>query len=79
MSDIEFDLSRYIKSIEKTLNELYVKDGYVELNDLWVATSLPKDLILEIVRKYELDNVNQEIEGVKYKNKTYKIKRRSLP
>ncbi len=77
MSDFEFDSERYVKSIENTLNEAYIKNGYVELVDLWVATSLPEDLILEILRKYELDNVDPEIKGVKYKNKIYNIKRRN--
>jgi hypothetical protein len=77
MNDFEFDSERYVKSIENTLNEAYIKNGYVELIDLWVATSLPEDLILEILKKYELDNVDPEIKGVKYKNKIYNIKRRN--
>ncbi len=77
MNEIDFDINRYIKSISTTLNEVYIKDGYVQLNDLWVATSLPKDLILEIIKQNNLDEVNPEIKGVKYKNKTYMIKRRN--
>ncbi len=76
--DIKFELDRYIKSIENTLNAIYSKDGYVQLDDLWAATSLPKDLMLEIIRKHAFDNVNPDIKGVKYKNKTYNIKRRSI-
>ena len=76
MNEIDFDFERYIKSITNTLNEVSVKDGYVQLEDLWVATSLPKDLILDIIRNKNLDLVKEEIKGVKYKNKTYMIKRR---
>jgi hypothetical protein len=75
MNEIDFDFERYVKSITNTLNEVIAKDGYVQLEDLWVATSLPKDLILDIIKNKNLEFVKEEIKGVKYKNKTYMIKR----
>ncbi len=44
----------YKKAIEETLLEIPVKDGSVDLNSIWVETSLPKDLIREIIESGQI-------------------------
>lgn len=54
----------YKKAIEETLPEIPVKDGSVDLNSIWVETSLPKDLIEEIIKSGQIkfpENVKKVI------------------
>lgn len=44
----------YKKAIEETLPQIPVKDGAVDLNSLWIETSLPKDLIEEIIESGQI-------------------------
>jgi len=58
----ERERSKYRRAIEKALAEIPVENGSVHLNSIWLETSLPQDLIIEIIKDNELkfpDNVER--------------------
>ena len=48
------DLSKYKKAIEKAVPEIPVENGAITLEAIWLETSLPEDLIIEILSGNEL-------------------------
>jgi hypothetical protein len=42
---------RYREAIERVLPELPVENGTISVDAIWVETSLPRDLIVEIVKE----------------------------
>lgn len=42
-------VDKYVKAVEQVLPQLAVEDGVVALNDIWLETSLPRDLLRYIV------------------------------
>lgn len=46
----EVDRERYKRAIEKVLPELPVENGAIDIDSIWVETSLPRDLIVELIR-----------------------------
>lgn len=42
---------RYREAIERVLPELPVKNGTISVDSIWRETSLPRDLIIEIVKE----------------------------
>jgi hypothetical protein len=42
---------RYREAIERVLPELPVENGTISIDSIWVETSLPRDLIIEIVQE----------------------------
>jgi hypothetical protein len=47
-------VEKYKQAIEQAITELPVEDGSVSLESIWLETSLPRDLILEILRGEQL-------------------------
>ncbi len=45
---------RYREAIERVLPELPVRNGTISVTSIWVETSLPRDLIIEIVKEGRL-------------------------
>lgn len=45
---------RYREAIERVLPELPVRNGAISVTSIWVETSLPRDLIIEIVKEGRL-------------------------
>jgi hypothetical protein len=49
----EEDLSIFLKAIESSIIKAPVKNNNrILLSDLWVISSLPKDLIIEVLQKF---------------------------
>lgn len=46
----EAERSKYRRAIEKALAEIPVENGSIHINSIWLETSLPKDLIAEIIK-----------------------------
>jgi hypothetical protein len=42
---------RYREAIERVLPLLPVENGRISVNSIWMETSLPRDLIIEIVKE----------------------------
>ncbi|KLO22156.1 hypothetical protein [Marinitoga sp. 1155] len=51
----EEGLSTFLKAVESSIIKSPVKNNKVLLSDLWVISSLPKDLIIEVIKKYSSD------------------------
>jgi len=51
----EAQLEKYRRAIEQTVAKLPVVDGSVSLESIWLETSLPRDLISEIIQQGELE------------------------
>jgi len=50
-----FDMERFIKAVEKALIKIAERDlREIDISEIWVETSLPKDFILEILKKENL-------------------------
>ncbi|GAB6189531.1 hypothetical protein JCM30566_12710 [Marinitoga arctica] len=61
----EEDLSIFLKAIESSIIKAPVKNNRILLSDLWVISSLPKDLITEVIEKYEKHlTVPEDIEEI---------------
>mgnify|MGYP005836613857 CR=1 FL=1 len=45
---------RYREAIERVLPDLPVENGAISVTSIWVETSLPRDLIIEIVKEGRL-------------------------
>ncbi len=44
----------YKKAIEKALERVPVRNGVARVHDLWIETSIPKDLIIELLKENEI-------------------------
>lgn len=44
----------YKKAVEEALQRVPARNGIVRLQDLWLETALPKDLIVELLREDEI-------------------------
>lgn len=61
---------RYIKAIEKVLNNMVEKERVnVDISELWIDTSIPEDLIVEIIKNYQLE-YPEALESITYDGKT---------
>ena len=50
-----FDMKKFVKAIEKALVKIAERDlKEIDISEIWVETSLPKDFILEILKKEDL-------------------------
>jgi len=52
--EFQVDYDAYRRAIERVLPELPVENGAIDVDSIWVETSLPRDLIVEIVRSGKL-------------------------
>lgn len=52
MEGIPDELNKYVKTVEGALPQLSVEDGVIVLEDLWLETSLPRDLLRHIIKHH---------------------------
>ncbi|MFN3283243.1 MAG: hypothetical protein ACK40Q_03300 [Pseudothermotoga sp.] len=46
---------RYAKAIEKVLGDIVQREHFdVDISEIWVETSIPQDLIVEIIENFPL-------------------------
>lgn len=55
MKDSDIDYSRYIEAVENVVRKVPVKNRKVSLEAIQLETSLPKDLLLELIKREEID------------------------
>jgi len=49
-------MERFVKAVEKALIKIAERDlKEIDISEIWVETSLPKDFILEILKKENLE------------------------
>ncbi|MCD6239131.1 MAG: hypothetical protein J7K51_07420 [Thermotogae bacterium] len=66
---MEIDYERYKVALNKILQKAPIrKDGYVHVSDMWIISSLPKDLLLEMIRKGNV-KLSSTAKGIKDKNR----------
>jgi hypothetical protein len=51
MDGIPEVIDHYIKAVSECIPELNVIDGVLDLNEVWLQTSLPVDLLVQIVKE----------------------------
>ncbi len=47
-------ISRYKRAVEAAISRLPVKNGVVDIDSIWVETSLPYDLLQEILSRPDI-------------------------
>jgi hypothetical protein len=55
-------LTRYKQAVEQAILHVPVKNGVVEIDSLWIETSIPYPLLMEILARNDLalpENVNR--------------------
>jgi len=57
-------MENYKRAIEKALPLLPVKNGMIDIRDIWLETSLPTDLIKEIVQSDDL-KLPENVKGIR--------------
>ncbi len=73
--------ANYKKAVEKAIALLPVKNGVVNIDSIWVATSLPYEILNEVLRQDGLilpdnvDRINLK-SNVREKEQTRKVRRR---
>ncbi len=60
----EVQKGNYKRAIEKALPLLPVKNGMIDIRDIWLETSLPIDLIKEIVQGDTL-KLPENVKGIR--------------
>ena len=55
MKNSEIDYSRYIEAVENVLCKIPVKNRKVSLLTIQLETSLPRDLLLEIIKREKIE------------------------
>jgi len=61
-------LLRYKRAVEKAMRRVPVKNGVVDIDSIWVETSIPYDLLQEILSRDDL-SLPENVERVN--NKSY--------
>jgi len=51
MDGITEEIGHYIKAVQEALPQLIVEDGVLRLEDIWLETSLPHELLIHIVKE----------------------------
>ena len=51
----DFDYGRYAKASEEALDRLAAKNGVVDMRQIQLETSVPKDLIIEVLDRDMVD------------------------
>lgn len=54
LEGIPEDLDKYARAVERALPELPVEDGAIHLQELWIETGLPYDLLETLLKRYPL-------------------------
>ena len=55
MKNSEIDYSRYVEAVENVLCKVPVKNRKVSLLTIQLETSLPRDLLLEIIKREKIE------------------------
>ena len=73
--------ANYKKAVERAITLLPVKNGVINIDSIWVATSLPYEILNEVLRQEDLvlpdnvDRINLK-SNVRSKEQTRKSRRR---
>ena len=69
MADAEAMLLRYKDAVERAIHHLPVKNGVVDIDSIWVETSLPLGLLRTLLQRNDL-KLPENVERVNLKSRT---------
>ena len=69
MKDAEAMLLRYKDAVERAIQHLPVKNGVVDIDSIWVETSLPLSLLRTLLQRNDL-KLPENVERVNLKSST---------
>lgn len=69
---------RYKDAVERAIPRVPVKNGVVDIDSIWVETSLPHDLLHSILRREDL-KLPANVERINLKSRVQQGERRAKP
>jgi len=80
MFNSETMLLRYKNAVERSISHLPVKNGVVDIDSIWIETSLPYDLLRALLRRDDLE-LPENVERINLKSRVQQGEgdRRGIP
>jgi len=58
------DVEKYVRAIEKSLTQMVLREmSSVDVSEIWIDTSIPVDLIVEILKTHQL-KIPEELHSI---------------
>jgi hypothetical protein len=69
------DLEKYVRAIEKSLTQMVLREmNSVDMSEIWIDTSIPMDLIVEILKTRQL-KIPEELQAITNAGKTIWVRK----
>ncbi|WP_448522883.1 hypothetical protein [Pseudothermotoga sp.] len=69
------DLEKYARAIEKSLTQMVLREmNSVDVSEIWIDTSIPIDLIVEILKTHQL-KIPEELQAITNAGKTIWVRK----
>jgi len=69
------DLEKYVRAIEKSLTQMVLREmNSVDVSEIWIDTSIPMDLIVEILKTRQL-KIPEELQAITNAGKTIWVRK----
>ncbi|WP_448516584.1 hypothetical protein [Pseudothermotoga sp.] len=69
------DLEKYARAIEKSLTQMVLREmNSVDVSEIWIDTSIPVDLIVEILKTRQL-KIPEELQAITNAGKTIWVRK----
>jgi hypothetical protein len=69
------DLEKYVRAIEKSLTQMVLREmNSVDVSEIWIDTSIPVDLIVEILKTRQL-KIPEELQAITNVGKTIWVRK----
>ncbi|WP_448535347.1 hypothetical protein [Pseudothermotoga sp.] len=69
------DLEKYVRAIEKSLTQMVLREmNSVDVSEIWIDTSIPVDLIVEILKTRQL-KIPEELQTITNAGKTIWVRK----
>jgi hypothetical protein len=69
------DLEKYVRAIEKSLTQMVLREmNSVDVSEIWIDTSIPVDLIVEILKTRQL-KIPEELQAITNAGKTIWVRK----
>jgi hypothetical protein len=69
------DLEKYVRAIEKSLTQMVLREmNSVDVSEIWIDTSIPADLIVEILKTRQL-KIPEELQAITNAGKTIWVRK----
>lgn len=69
------DVEKYVRAIEKSLTQMVLREmNSVDVSEIWIDTSIPVDLIVEILKTRQL-KIPEELQAITNAGKTIWVRK----